>query len=266
MVKIGIVQFRRGRNLETNLEHACEILYSIGNVDIVCFPEAWASRNTLPLKVLEEKILPRILEGSIGRVVITGGLFINCNGRIYDLCHIVLNGKIIGCTGKYFPSRAVGERDYVSPYTDIQVFTAGNVCFGVLICVDAMYPELSRILAVRGASIIFNPSSIPYNRIGLWRSLGCIRAAENTVFYVFVNNTGTTYPNGRLVNGHSYIASPEGEIIYELNEDEDIGVYSINLEAIRKVRERWAYFEDANKLWRNVMLESILSRLASHEL
>ncbi|MEM2540148.1 MAG: carbon-nitrogen hydrolase family protein [Candidatus Methanomethylicia archaeon] len=262
MVKIGIIQFRRSRDLEANLEHAYEILHSIDNVDIVCFPEAWVSRNTISVKVLEEKILPRILEESTGKVIITGGLFIDCNGRIYDLCHVALNGKIIGYAGKHFPSRAVGERDYVTSYTDIQVFTAGNICFGVLICVDAMYPELSRILAIKGASIIFNPSSIPYNRISLWRSLGCTRAAENTVFYVFVNNTGTTYPDGRLVNGHSYIASPEGEIVYELNEDEAIGIYNVNIEVIERIRGRWAYFEDASRLWKDVMLEMVLSRLA----
>jgi predicted amidohydrolase len=265
MVKIGIVQFRRDRDLEVNLKHAYEILYSIGDVDIVCFPEAWASRSAVSAKLFEEKILPGILDGSLGRVVITGGIFVERNGRVYDLCHIVLNGKVIGCVGKHFPSRAVGERGYVTPYPDIQVFTAGNVCFGVLICIDAMYPELSRILAVKGASIIFNPSSIPYNRIGLWRSLGCTRAAENTVFYIFINNTGTTYPDGRLVNGHSYIASPEGEVIYELSEDEAIGIYSLRLGDIERVRGRWAYFEDACRLWRDVDLERVLSRLAESD-
>lgn len=260
-VKIGIVQFRRGEDLKDNLKHACEALQSIGNVDIICFPEAWASRRVVPSNVLEGEILPRLLEESNGRVVVTGGLFIESNGRVYDVCHVLLDGKVVGCIGKHFPSKAVGERSYVTPYPGIQVFTARSVCFGVLICVDAMYPELSRILAIKGASVIFNPSNIPYNRIGLWRSLGCTRAAENTVFYVFVNNTGTTYPDGRLVNGHSYIASPEGEVVYELSEEDNIGVYSVSLEAIGRVRGRWAYLEDASMLWRSIPFEDALSRL-----
>ncbi len=55
---------------------------------------------------------------------------------------------------------------------------------GCIICVDAMYPpELTRLLARHGVDLIVNPSSISVDRVSLWRSLGLIRAFENSAYF-----------------------------------------------------------------------------------
>jgi predicted amidohydrolase len=119
---------------------------------------------------------------------------------------------------------------------------------GVLICVDAFYPELARSLALNNAHIIFNPSNIPQNRSELWKHISVTRAAENTVFYVFVNNTNTLYPDGRMVKGHSIVASPDGEVILEAGEEEKVSQIELDLNQIDSIRKRWRYLNDIRQL------------------
>jgi len=117
-----------------------------------------------------------------------------------------------------------------------------------LICVDALYPELARCMALRGAYVIFNPSNIPKNRSELWKHVSVTRAAENTVFYVFVNNTNTEYPDGRPVRGHSVVAAPDGEVMLEAGEEEDVFRVELDLDQVEKIRRRWRYLDDIRQL------------------
>ena len=110
-----------------------------------------------------------------------------------------------------------------------------------------MYPEVIRKLAMNGALIVFNPSNIPEKRTELWEHISCARAAENTVFFVFVNNTDTTYPDGRNVTGQSLIASPEGKIISQAGKSEEVLNIELNTADIDKIRQRWKYLEDITK-------------------
>ncbi|MFQ6080969.1 MAG: carbon-nitrogen hydrolase family protein [Candidatus Bathyarchaeia archaeon] len=154
----------------------------------------------------------------------------------------------MGFYDKRFPSTAFNEREFTSPGNVSPVFKVDNVNTGVLICVDALYPELARSLALNDACIIFNPSNIPQNRSELWKHVSVTRAAENTVFYVFVNNTNTRYPDGRMVKGHSIVAAPDGEVILEAGEEEKVFQIELDLNQIDRIRKRWRYLNDIRQL------------------
>ena len=172
-------------------------------------------------------------------------------GKIVSSCYLINDkGEVEGFSDKLFPSMAVGER-FFSDFGEISnVFNIEGINVGVVVCVDAMYPEIIRNLALKGAKIIFNPSNIPESRIELWKHIGVTRAAENTIFYVFVNNTYTTYPDGRTVLGKSFVASPNGEIIFQANSSENYFQVEIDLSLIDKVRERWPYLSDIKEFWK----------------
>jgi len=131
-----------------------------------------------------------------------------------------------------------------SPGEVSPVFTVNDVKIGIVICVDALYPELTRVLALKDACVIFNPSNIPENRSELWKHVSATRAAENTVFYVFVNNTNTLYPDERIVKGHSLVVAPDGETILEAGEEERVYQRDLDLRQIDKIRQRWRYLND----------------------
>ncbi len=151
---------------------------------------------------------------------------------------------MIGSYDKRFPSTAFNERNFCTPGNISPVFKVDNVRIGIVICVDALYPELTRNLALNNACIIFNPSNIPENRNELWKHVSVTRAVENTVFYIFVNNTNTFYPDGRMVKGHSIVVAPDGEVILEADEQEKVFQIQLDMNQIDKIRKRWRYLND----------------------
>lgn len=248
-MKVALVQFARDRvDRDTNLSRMCSMLSQLRDVDFVCLSEAWIGSLTL-----DEKDYARVLEtlaeiaGNNGFNLLTGGLFNQRGPKSFDTCHIIdRSGSVVGFFDKRFPSMAFGERTRFSAGKDLPVFTVQSVKFGVMICVDAIYPELARAYALQGAQIVFNPSNIPHNRNALWKHITSTRAAENTVFCVYVNNTRTTYPDDRAVTGHSLVAGPDGEILLEGDDEERVLEYEIDLSEIDKVRARRQYLQDVH--------------------
>jgi len=251
-LRIALVQFGRDElDKPKNVDRMLSILSEIKNADIVCLPEAWTGRGLF----LEEKECESLISSLCqcaaqnGYNLLTGGLFNRRGEKIFDTCHIISrNGKVIGFYDKRFPSAAFNEREFVSPGNVSPVFKVDNVNIGILICVDALYPELARSLALNNAQIIFNPSNIPQNRSELWKHVSVTRAAENTVFYVFVNNTNTLYPDGRMVKGHSIVASPDGEVLLDAGEEEKVFQVELDLNQIDRIRKRWRYLNDIRQL------------------
>ncbi len=107
---------------------------------------------------------------------------------------------------------------------EFPVFERAGVKFGVIICSDGGYIEPTRILALKGAKIIFAPH---FNYIGKEGLLGhfrdvrsdhTARAVENRVFFVRGNNVclgkdpAITRSDG-VGYGDSYVVDPHGEII-----------------------------------------------------
>ncbi len=190
-LRLALVQTARDRlDKAKNLKDSERLLHSIRNVDIVCFPENW-----IGTVVMEERETVDVLR-MVSRYARDGGYtaltgsFITCrDDHMMAMGHVIgPDGNIVGHTEKIFPSFAVGEREFIRPGDSLPVFEVGELRFGVAICVDLLYPEIARSLALRGAQILFNPSNIPKNRISLWRALVSTRAAENTIFVAFTNN------------------------------------------------------------------------------
>ncbi|MFX1521544.1 MAG: carbon-nitrogen hydrolase family protein [Promethearchaeota archaeon] len=253
-MKIGVslVQFDRDHmNKAKNVEHMLSILSRIENTDITCLPEIWTG-GILETNEYESLLLSLSeIANKNNYNLLTGGLFNRRENKIFDTSHLInRTGKIIGFSDKRFPSAATGEREFVYPGKESPIFTVDGVKIGVVICVDAIYPEIARHLALKGADIIFNPSDIPDNRNDLWKYISVARAAENTVFYVYVNNTNTYYPDGRKVTGHSVVVTPDGELILEAEEEEGVFQITLDLDQIDFVRKRWRYINDIRPLWK----------------
>jgi len=255
-LKIALVQSGRQRYApEKNLSETVKRLQKLDAADIVCLPEVW-----LGGVVYTEKEMSRLLEdlASIAKekrfVLLTGGLLEKRNGKVFDVCHVI--DKEQGVPGeqiKLFPSAAVGERGFLDGGPELAVFHCDGVSLGILVCVDMMYPELARALALSGAEVIFNPANIPDDRNPLWHGLIRTRAAENTVFVAYVNNTGTTYLDGRPVTGRSMVASPSGDILAAAGEEAKIITLSLDFDLVEKQRRRWPYLQDVKDSDRDLM-------------
>ena len=119
-------------------------------------------------------------------------------------------------------------------------FTIANTEFGKIgigICYDIRFPELARIMAQKGASILFYPGAFNMTTgPAHWELLFKSRALDNQVYCVGVApalNEDASYHSF----GHSIVTSPWGEIIAEANEKETLIISEIDLDEIKKIRE-----------------------------
>jgi predicted amidohydrolase len=119
----------------------------------------------------------------------------------------------------------VGGRVYRESDTDepgdeiVLTDLAGGVQLGMMVCYDVRFPELSRILAVRGARVLAVPAAftLPTTRAH-WEPLLRARAIENQCFVVAANQVGR-HPGDYESGGRSLIVDPWGEVLAQAGEE-----------------------------------------------
>ena len=102
----------------------------------------------------------------------------------------------------------------------IQLGDANGIKVGLTICYDLRFPELYRILALRGARVITVPSAFT-ERTGRdhWEVLIRARAIEDQVFIVAAGQIGPAPPHYRSY-GRSMIVDPWGVVLAEAPDTE----------------------------------------------
>ncbi|HEY1689909.1 MAG TPA: carbon-nitrogen hydrolase family protein [Solirubrobacteraceae bacterium] len=113
---------------------------------------------------------------------------------------------------------------------------ASGVPLGLTICYDLRFPELFRILALRGASIVTLPSAFtrPTTR-DHWEILVRARAIENQVFMIAANQVGL-HPGNHESGGRSMIVDPWGAILAEAPPEPCHIVAELDLERQEEIR------------------------------
>lgn len=141
------------------------------------------------------------------------------------------------------PGQANYEKLYFEPGNlGFPVFHARKATIGVQICYDRRFPEGYRILALKGAEVIVNPTCMATysekDRTATWEMILQTRALENQVFVVGPNKAGQ---EGTRVNiGRSFIASPVGgQIVAQADRDDDqLVVARVDLEDVATTRAK----------------------------
>ena len=140
------------------------------------------------------------------------------------------------------------EKFYFKPGNlGFPIFETAYAKIGIYICYDRHFPECARLLALKGAEILFNPSATTAGKSQyLWQLEQPAQAVANGVFIGANNRVGLEKPweFGRFY-GSSYFVDPRGEIIVTGGEDQDeIVIADLNLDEIREVRDGWQFFRD----------------------
>ena len=116
--------------------------------------------------------------------------------------------------------------------------TADGVELGLSICYDLRFPELFRILAVRGARVIALPSAFTLSTTSdHWETLIRARAIENQTFVIAANQIGR-HPGGQQSGGRSMIVDPWGVVLAQVPDREGYVVAELDLEYQREVRAK----------------------------
>ena len=132
------------------------------------------------------------------------------------------------------------ERTIFTPGNKIPLFEAHGVKFGIQLCYDAHFPELSTYMAINGADIIFiphaSPRGTPDEKFRSWMRHLPARAYDNGLFVIACNQTGDN-GKGLSLPGVAMIIGPSGEVLSkDLSGNEGILVYDLMVDEINRVR------------------------------
>jgi deaminated glutathione amidase len=130
------------------------------------------------------------------------------------------------------------ESEHEQPGEEIVVAAAGGLELGLTVCCDLRFPELYRILAVRGARAITVPSAFTLaTGRDHWEVLLRARAIENQAFLIAPNQVGTAAPSYSSY-GRSAIVDPWGVVLAQAPDEECFVAAELDLAAQERVRER----------------------------
>ncbi len=120
----------------------------------------------------------------------------------------------------YLPTHSVfEEKRYFRPGYQADVFDTEVGKIGMIICYDIYFPEITRLLCLKGANLVICISASPSVRKGFFETLTAARAIENGVFLAYVNLAGIE--DGLQFWGGSRIIAPSGSIISQARYDVD---------------------------------------------
>ena len=131
-------------------------------------------------------------------------------------------GEIAGIYRKThpFPTERLGGGGWTTPGKEAVVVDTKLGKIGMIICYDGDFPELSRVLAIRGAEIITRPSAL-LRSFEIWDMTNKARAYDNHVYIIAVNSVGADAGNNYYF-GSSMIISPIAQKLAQARGTEEI--------------------------------------------
>ncbi len=111
------------------------------------------------------------------------------------------------------------EGCFYSPGRSIDVFDTPFGTLGLQICYDIHFPEVSRVLALKGAEVIINISAAQAGFERFWDLLLPVRAEENRIWYAMSSVVGRQKDTGFF--GGSRVVDPVGRVLARGPDDEE---------------------------------------------
>jgi N-carbamoylputrescine amidase len=179
-------------------------------------------------------------------------------GNVYfnSIAIIDADGTVLGIYRKsHIPTgECYEEKFYFTPGdTGFMVFATKYGRLGVGICWDQWFPEVARILTLKGAEFIVYPTAIgsepvlPKDSKDHWQNTMKGHAAANIIPVLASNRVGIEKAGKSSMKffGSSFIADQHGEKVAELGrEEEGFKIASFDLKAIDDERRDWGVFRD----------------------
>jgi deaminated glutathione amidase len=163
--------------------------------------------------------------------LVSGSMYELVGARVYNTASVINpDGEVVGRYRKMFPFEPY-ERG-VSAGDEFLVFEVPEVGrFGVSICYDTWFPEVTRTLAVMGAEVILRPTLTGTIDRDVELSIARATAVTNQCSVFDINGVG----DGGY--GRSIVCGPEGTVLYEAGSSEEMIPLEIDLEDVRRSRE-----------------------------
>ncbi|MDQ6807356.1 MAG: carbon-nitrogen hydrolase family protein [Actinomycetota bacterium] len=254
-MRVAAVQLNSTDDIKRNRATADRLArVAVANgAEVVVLPEKWNVLGTDEQMAAAAERLDgpsitwaRELAGELGIDVAAGSIVERVEGREKTMntsVHVGPDGEVRAVYRKIhmFDVEVDGtvyrESDLEEPGNEIVVSElAGGIVAGMSVCYDVRFPELYRILALRGAEILLVPSAFTLTTTrDHWETLLRARAIENQCFVIAPNQIGA-HPPGDRSGGRSLIVDPWGLPLAMASDGEAAIVAELDLDRLREVR------------------------------
>ncbi|HEX5956456.1 MAG TPA: carbon-nitrogen hydrolase family protein [Solirubrobacterales bacterium] len=255
-MRVAAVQLNSTNDKDRNLETARRLVReaAAAGAELVALPEKWnllappaeleAGAEELDGGVSTEAARGwarehgiHVLAGSIGERVAGAERLFNTSALIDPSGGLIALYRKIHMFDVEVGGVTYRESEAEQPGDEIVTAAAGAVEVGLTVCYDLRFPELYRILAVRGARLITVPSAFTLaTGRDHWEVLLRARAIENQAFVLAPNQVGEAPPH-YVSYGRSMIVDPWGVVLAQAADREGVIVADLDLERQTAIRE-----------------------------
>jgi len=248
--KIAVVQMRSSEDKQENLKKSIDFIDEAAdkNAHLVCFPEFQMAFSPSSQSANQ---LARIAETVKGNFVLTLAAAAKKNRigvvvtiyeksskpqHVYDTAVIISErGAITSVYRKLHLYDALGFKESTKLMPGKSIVKPDKTPAGIaglLICYDLRFPELSRILTIKGADVLIAPSAWVAGEMKEehWQTMIKARAIENGSYIVAPDQVGNIYC------GKSMVVDPFGIVLLDMGKREGMEIVDIDKRRIHQVR------------------------------
>lgn len=181
--------------------------------------------------------------------IIAGSVSNRRNNSIYNTAFAVSKtGELLYQKDKIHLVPMLDEHHYLTGGDEVpDVFEINDIKASQIICYDLRFPEITRYPASQGANVIFYVAQWTTKNIDHWRTLLKARAIENGVYVIACNSVGrVNHKNhaGNTYAGHSMVIDPNGNIVEEGRDQEEIITAEIHLQKVIEQQKNIPIFKN----------------------
>lgn len=241
---------RSAEDKQENLLRSIEFINqaAANGAELVCFPEFQMAYSPPGKSARELAGIAETVKGefvaSLSRAAIKNSVGIvatiyeksSSQNRVYDTAVVLgSTGSVLSVYRKLHLYDALGfkESTKMAPGNKIKEPVKTKVArIGLLICYDLRFPELSRILTVRGAEVLVAPSAWVQGDMKEehWQTMVKARAIENGSYLIAPAQVGNIFC------GRSMAVDPFGIVLADMGQREGIEIVEIDGSRVRQVR------------------------------
>jgi len=126
------------------------------------------------------------------------------------------------------------EKEWFTPDARFWTGALAGWDAGALVCYELGFPEIARVLALRGARLLLAPAAFAARREHIWRTATVARALENGCYLAAANTAGPGQRGDYL--GASRIVDPRGTLLAEAGEGDEVLVTDLDAGLVDEVR------------------------------
>lgn len=256
-LKVSMIQMKVTDQVKENVKRALELIHQAAQSkpDLIVLPENFHFMGRKQeffdnAESLEGPTLAKFKETAVefGTYIVAGTMRLRFPGeeKLRNTCCVINpQGEIQDMYHKIHTFNArIGGRNYAGSQIEqsgdeIVVTSIKGVPVGLSACFDVRFPEMFRIMALKGAKVILVPAIFMlHSGKDHWEVLLRARAIENQVYMVAPATYGTFPPHHEWSYGRSMVIDPWGVVMAQAPDKESVITADLDLEWIDQIREK----------------------------